>query len=269
MRAVSVDNTIYERDAAGWWSDDCHLVLLKGIVPARIELLREAWTDALGRELEGAELLDVGCGGGLSAEELARQGCRVTGIDPSPGSIATAREHAAESDLEIDYAVGAGEELPFADASFDVVSCCDVLEHVDDVAAVLAEAARVLRPGGLFFYDTINRTWLSRLIAIRLLQNWSWLAIAPPDLHSWDRFIRPAELNEALAQAGLVPEAQHGLGADMDPVTSWRRIAAIRRLKRSEISYADLGEHLVFRRVRSLAINYMGWATRRSRPASG
>jgi 2-polyprenyl-6-hydroxyphenyl methylase/3-demethylubiquinone-9 3-methyltransferase len=93
------------------------------------------------------------------SEAYARHGARVTGVDPSSVSLAVARSHARESRLSIRYEQGRGEAIPLPDASFDLVSCCDVLEHVDDLDAVIRQIARVLRPGGLFFFNTINRTW--------------------------------------------------------------------------------------------------------------
>jgi 2-polyprenyl-6-hydroxyphenyl methylase/3-demethylubiquinone-9 3-methyltransferase len=103
-------------------------------------------------------LLDIGCGGGVLTEDFASMGCQVTGIDISPRSIEVAKAHAALSGLTVDYRVGSGTELDFEANSFDAVSCCDVLEHIQDWKQVLAEASRVLTPGGLFFFDTINRT---------------------------------------------------------------------------------------------------------------
>ena len=96
-------------------------------------------------------------------------------------------------------------------ASFDVVYCCDVLEHVNNVPQVIAETARVLRPGGTYLYDTINRTLRSRWIVIKLLQEWRWTALMPPGLHDWKLFIRPAELQRELVRHGLMPGGLTGL----------------------------------------------------------
>ncbi|RKH85519.1 3-demethylubiquinone-9 3-O-methyltransferase, partial [Corallococcus praedator] len=157
--------------------------------PARMgyfnRILREQYVD-----LRNTTLLDVGCGGGILAEAFAELGMRVTGIDPSASSVETARRHAPQQKLTIDYWIGSGESLPFADASFDCVSCCDVLEHVQDVDAVLAEISRVLKPGGLFLYDTINRTWLSWLFLIKIAQDWKRWAFMEPNQHVYGRFIK-------------------------------------------------------------------------------
>jgi len=259
---MPVDNQIYDRDADGWWSDDSHLTLLAGIVPARLQHLERAWVEQLGESIAGATLLDIGCGGGLFAEALAKAGYQVTGIDPSRGSIEAARAHAAAQGLALTYHVASGERLPLPDTSFDIACCCDVLEHVDDVDAVVAEATRVLRPGGLLLYDTVNRTFLSKWVMVRLLQDWSWLRVAPPGLHAWEQFITPAELEATLRRHHLEPRACTGLAPEMGPAATLKRFFDIRKLKRGEITHADLGRSMVFRETRSKALNYMGFAVK-------
>src|SRR5688572_17990692 len=142
-----------------WW-DECQPLsaLLTMMNPGRFEYFRAILTERLHRAPRGKTALDIGCGGGLLAEEFARLGCVVTGIDPAESALETARAHAARSRLAIDYRHGTGEELPLTNASFDIAYSCDVLEHVSDVDLVIAEIARVLKPGGVFFFDTINRT---------------------------------------------------------------------------------------------------------------
>jgi len=108
---------------------------------------------------------------------FAADGFQVTGLDPAASSSRAARRHAAETGLQIRYEVGRGKSLPFGDIDFDIVCCCDVLEHVDDVGQVLREAARTLKPGGLFLYDTVNRTFLSKLVLILRELN---AALVPP-----------------------------------------------------------------------------------------
>ncbi len=261
---MTVDNQIYEREADSWWSEDDHLCLLRAMVPARQKYLRRAFVDELGCALEGAAVLDIGCGGGLFAEALAGLGCQVTGVDPSRRSIEAARQHAAQQGLSVAYQVGRGEALPLQDERFDIACCCDVLEHVEDVDAVLAESARVLKTGGLFLYDTINRTWMSRFFMIGIFQQWRWTRIVPPGLHDWQRFIKPAELGAALIRQGLRPRHDIGLAPDMGPTASLARLAALRRLKRGEISYGEFGRTLHFQPSPLRSLNYMGWASKLS-----
>ena len=135
---MPVDNQLYDRLAGTWWDDDENMALLRtGINPARFRYMRRILTDELG-DPKGKRCLDVGCGGGLLAEEFAKLGCQVTGVDPSEPSLGTARAHAEREGLEIDYLAALAEDLPFDDDSFDVVYCCDVLEHVDSVERAIA-----------------------------------------------------------------------------------------------------------------------------------
>lgn len=199
------DLAIYDGAAAQWWSDEIRwLRILRNMVPGRLQ-----WFD---RHVEwrGREVLDLGCGGGFMAEALAERGARVTGLDPATRAIAAAREHAAARGLEIRYHVGSGEKMDYPDASFDAVVCVDVLEHVRDLDRVLANVARVLRPGGRLFFDTINRNALSRFAAITMAER--VLRILPRGTHDPDLFITPAELDAALSRAGLALRDRTGLG---------------------------------------------------------
>ncbi len=137
-------------------------------------------------------------------------GFRVTGIDPSEPSLAAARQHAQSERLAIDYRQGTGESIPFADGTFPVVYCCDVLEHVRDLPKVIGEIYRVTKPGGVFFFDTINRTFVSKLVAIKIWQEWKSTAFMPPRLHEWRMFIRPEELEGLLVEAGFEFEEFRG-----------------------------------------------------------
>lgn len=199
------DLTIYDKVADQWWSDDIRWVrTLKNLVPGRLR-----WFD---RQIDwaGKTVLDLGCAGGFMAEAMAQRGAQVTGIDPAADAIAAARRHAAAGGLHIGYDVGVGEALPYPAASYDAVVCVDVLEHVTDLNRVLAEVARVLRPGGLFLFDTINRNPLARLATITIAED--LLRLLPRGTHDPALFITPAELRRGLQGAGLVPGAVTGLG---------------------------------------------------------
>ena len=202
-------------------------------------------------------VLDVGSGGGLLAEEFAKRGFAVTGIDPSAASLDAARAHAAQAGLDIDYRQAAGEALPFDDASFDVVYCCDVLEHVTDLNRVISESARVLRPGGVYLYDTINRTFRSRLIAIWLLQEWRWSSFMPPRLHDWRMFIRPGELAALLARHGLRSAGTRGLTPRAGLVTVLR---TLRARKRGRLTYLDAMARMDLGESADTSVLYLGYA---------
>lgn len=247
--------------AHAWWDDEVGMFasIRLFVNPVRFGyfarvLQAEA---ALGQAHE--TVLDVGCGGGLLAEEFAGAGFRVAGIDPMAESIEAARRHAAASGLEIDYRIATGEALPFADARFDVVLCCDVLEHVEAVGPVLAEVARVLRPGGVFLFDTINRTLESKLAVIKLMQEWPSTAFVPAGVHEHRKFIKPAELRAAMDRAGITLREVRGMQPRADPLTCLR---AFRRRARGEIGFRELGAVLRFGETRRTSVSYMGWATK-------
>lgn len=199
------DLTVYDTVARNWWSDDIRWVrTLKNMVPARMSWF-EKHTDWAGKEI-----LDLGCAGGFMAEAIAKAGGIVTGIDPAEQAIEAARGRARQTGQTIRYDVGVGESLPYARASFDLVVCVDVLEHVSDLNRVLVEVARVLRPGGLFLFDTINRNPVATLATITIAED--ILGLLPKGTHAPEMFIKPGELRNALFAVGLVPGPQAGLG---------------------------------------------------------
>ena len=188
----SVDNGVYDRLGGSWWDQTSPLNVLHGsITPGRFAYFRSVLDRQFGAGAGGVRVLDIGCGGGFLAEEFAALGCRVTGVDPSGASVGAARAHAAGRGLRIDYRVGVGEDLPVPDAAFSVACCCDVLEHVSDVDRVISETARVLEPGGLFLFDTLNRTRTSKLLAIKAVQQWPLTRLTDIAFHDWDMFITP------------------------------------------------------------------------------
>lgn len=199
------DLTIYDDVATQWWSDEIRWVrTLKNMVPARLSYF-DRFID-----WRGKSVLDLGCAGGFLAEALDARGACVAGIDPAEEAIAAARAHARAEGRDIRYDIGVGEALPYGDAEFDAVACVDVLEHVSDLQQVLREVARVLRPGGQFFYDTINRNPLARMAVIMMAED--VLRLLPKGTHDPDMFIRPAELHDAMVRAGLCPRSETGLG---------------------------------------------------------
>lgn len=258
--ARSIDNDVYERLGASWWDETSPLSLLHGsFTPARARYFRRVLARRSGAAAGRLRVLDIGCGGGFLAEELTAAGCLVTGVDPSPASVRAAREHAAERGLRIGYLAGTGEELPVSDASFAAACCCDVLEHLTDVDRVIGEVARVLEPGGLFLFDTVNRTRRSRLLAIKAVQEWPLTRLTDVALHDWRMFITPAELTAVLRRHGLAPGEITGLAPRASPLAVLR---AYRGARRGRISYDELSRRLDVGQVTSTALSYMGFAVK-------
>lgn len=254
---VVIDNAVYDQLAATWWHENGILHMLKaGLNPWRIPYFQRVLAF---RQVDptGKRALDVGCGGGLVAEEFATMGFAVTGVDPSYASLQAARDHAAQSGLRIEYCHGYGDALPFANETFEVVYCCDVLEHIRNWDAVVCECARVLKPDGLFLYDTLNRTAFSKLLAIKLLQEWHYTRVLPLHLHVWEMFIRPAELHASLEHHGLRSQNMRGINLFMNPIQALR---AIRQYKTGKISGAELGKRVSLREGANMAASYMGYA---------
>ena len=173
--------------------------------------------------------------------------------------LQVAREHARNGGLNIRYLSGRGEALPFEDRSFDLVCCCDVFEHVEDLDAVLREIGRVLKPGGVLLFDTINRTLRSKLVAIKLAQDWPPTRFIPADVHVWEKFIRPQELQERMQNQKLVGCEFAGLSPRLNP---FGLLLALWRTKLGRMPFAELGRRLRLRESRDLSISYMGFAVR-------
>ena len=230
-------SSIYE--AEDWWGGSVRgLRQLRKLVPGRFAYLDEVVPD-----WRGLDVLDLGCGGGFMAEPLARRGAAVVGVDPCPQAVAAAARHARATRLAIDYRVGRGESLPLATHSVDVVVCVDVLEHVDDLARVLAEMRRVLRPGGLLMFDTINSTRLAAFVIVTMAER--VLRLLPAGTHDPSRFVADAELRALLADLGFSVSPFVGFGP------------------------CGLDRDLDFRfgRMATQAILYMGHARSASEPA--
>ena len=194
---MASESSLYDRHGPDWWDDSTRwLRQLRKLVPARLALF-----DAVIDDWSGLEVLDLGCGGGFMAEALARRGALVTGVDPSGPALAAARLHAAGAALAIDYRQGWGEAVPVATGTMDAVVCVDVLEHVDDLDRVLDEVRRVLKPDGLFLFDTINRTTLAALVMVTLGER--VLKLLPQGTHDPRRFVPPDALRRELVARGF------------------------------------------------------------------
>jgi 2-polyprenyl-6-hydroxyphenyl methylase/3-demethylubiquinone-9 3-methyltransferase len=251
---MPIDNDLYDRMAGSWWDETGFLHTLAAFIPPRFGYMEI--------DPRGLRTLDIGCGGGGLGEEFARLGCDVSGIDPSGESLAAAARHAEEQGLRIDYRQGTGEAIPFADASFDAAYSCDVLEHVADLPRVIAETARVLKPGGVFLYDTINRTWRSKLVVIKLFQEWSATSLMPPDLHDWNLFIKPRELLQLLDRNGLRNRGMTGLSPAAGPLSVFHIFQTLRARKRGELTYAEAVRRIDLHESRDMSISYMGHAVK-------
>jgi len=201
--------------AESWWDPAGKFKPLHRLNPLRLGFLRDRLTahfrrdSAALRPFEGLRLLDIGCGGGLVAEPMARLGFAVTGIDAAGETIATARSHAEQSGLAIDYRAMAAETLAASGERFDVVLALEIVEHVADLDAFLAAAAALMRPGGAFVAATLNRTTKSYLFAIIGAEYvLGWL---PRGTHEWRKFVRPSELAAVLRRNRLRVETIAGV----------------------------------------------------------
>ena len=215
----------FDAMAADWWRPDGQFKPLHEMSPVRLDFLREQCCAQFGRApgpraLAGLRAVDLGCGGGLLAEPMARLGADVTAIDPSPEAIGAARAHAALVGLDIGYRQAAAEDLAAEGLQFDLAASFEVIEHVADPAAYLRAAAALLRPGGLFLATTLNRTPESLALAVIGAEYvLRWL---PRGTHEWRKFLTPEEFKAQLREAGLEPVDETGFV--YNPITGhWRR----------------------------------------------
>lgn len=207
--------------AAQWWDPTGKFAPLHKFNPVRLGFIRAQAAAHFGRDaqslrpFEGLRLLDIGCGGGLLSEPMARLGFTVTGADASEKNIGTAQAHAAQSGLAIDYRATTAEALVAEGHQFDLVLNMEVVEHVADVSAYLNACTQLVRPGGLTLVATMNKTLkslaLAKLGAEYILR---WL---PPGTHDWNRFIPPAELQKSLEESGLTILKKQGVS--FNPLT--------------------------------------------------
>jgi 2-polyprenyl-6-hydroxyphenyl methylase / 3-demethylubiquinone-9 3-methyltransferase len=205
----------FSRIAGQWWDVRGPMAALHKFNPVRLAYIRDRAAAHFGRDakrldsLAGLRMLDIGCGGGILSEPLARLGASVVGADPSESNIAVARRHAEQSGLSIDYRNVTAEALEAAGESFDVVLAMEVVEHVADLGLFVEIAAGMVKPGGLLFVATLNRTVKSFALAIvgaEYILRW-----LPRGTHQWDKFVTPNELEIAIEQAGMQIEAETGV----------------------------------------------------------
>lgn len=197
----------FSRIADEWWDPKGKFAPLHQLNPVRIGYIRDRaaahWQrDALsGGPLDGLSLLDIGCGGGLLSEPMTRLGAQVTGVDASGRNISVAALHAERQDLSIDYRQGTAESLADSGAQFDIVMALEIVEHVSDVDLFLRSCGRMVKPGGLLFLSTLNRTakaWAMAIAGAEYVLGW-----LPRGTHDWNKFITPEELSALLAAQGL------------------------------------------------------------------
>lgn len=212
--------------AADWWNPHGKFKPLHRFNPVRLKFIRETAASHFSiqkgalQPLEGLRLLDIGCGGGLVSEPMARLGASVTGVDASEANIKTALTHAGEQGLKIDYRTGTAEGLlASGEPLFDIVLNLEVVEHVADPSQFLADTARLVRPGGLMIVATLNRT--AKALATAVIGAEYVLRWLPRGTHDWSKFVTPGEVETALTGAGMRPEA--AIGVSFSPLSGqWK-----------------------------------------------
>ncbi len=214
----------FEKIARTWWDPTGPMRTLHKFNPVRLAYIRDQAARHFGRDplsgspLDGLSLIDVGCGGGVLSEPLSRLGADVIGLDPAPTNIAVARQHAEKSALSIDYREERIEDVVARGERFDIVTAMEVVEHVSDVRAFVATCCTAVKPGGLIFMATLNRTLRSYALAIvgaEYILRW-----LPKGTHQWEKFVTPDELRDAIRAGGL--STQETVGVVYNPLAdSW------------------------------------------------
>ncbi|MGB3288022.1 MAG: bifunctional 2-polyprenyl-6-hydroxyphenol methylase/3-demethylubiquinol 3-O-methyltransferase UbiG [Burkholderiaceae bacterium] len=203
--------------ASRWWDPESEFKPLHAINPLRL-----GWIQDQAGSLSGKAVLDVGCGGGILAESMARAGAQVTGIDLAEKSLKVAKLHGLESGIQVDYQAISAEDLASRQpARYDVVTCMEMLEHVPDPASIVKACATLVKPGGWVFFSTLNRNPKSFLFAIVGAEY--LLRMLPKGTHSYENFIKPSELAAAARQAGLVLAQMAGM--EYNPITDLYKLS--------------------------------------------
>ncbi len=197
--------------ASRWWDTEGEFKPLHAINPLRLDFIAQH-ADGLFEK----DILDIGCGGGILAESMARMGGRVTGIDMAEASLEVARLHGLESGIAVNYECTTAESFAQRHpAKFDVVTCMEMLEHVPDPASIVKACAQLVKPGGAVYFSTLNRNpkaYLMGIVGAEYLLN-----LVPKGTHQYQRFIKPSELMTMMDDAGLL--TRHATGLHMNPVT--------------------------------------------------
>ncbi|WP_134500115.1 bifunctional 2-polyprenyl-6-hydroxyphenol methylase/3-demethylubiquinol 3-O-methyltransferase UbiG [Microvirga pakistanensis] len=206
----------FERIADTWWDPNGPMKVLHKFNPVRLAYIRDEACRRFGRDprsarsLEGLTILDVGCGGGVLSEPLARLGATVTGLDPAPTNISVARLHAERAGVPVDFRNETVEAVVGRGEAFDIVLAMEVVEHVADVQAFVRACAQAVKPGGCLVMATINRTlrsFASAIVGAEYILGW-----LPKGTHEWERFVTPEELTDAIRQAGFALNDLTGVG---------------------------------------------------------
>ncbi len=221
----------FDAMAKSWWDPKGPMAVLHKFNPVRLAYVRDLACEHYGRDpkslraLDGLDIVDIGCGGGVLSEPLTRLGAKVTGLDPAAGNIAVARAHAEKTGLSIDYRDETIEAVVASGRRFDIVLAMEVVEHVADVEAFVGACCAAAKPGGLLVMATLNRTlksWALAIVGAEYILRW-----LPRGTHDWQKFVTPDELARHLAASGLAVTEETGvvyspfadkwsLSADMD-----------------------------------------------------
>jgi len=205
----------FARMAEEWWDPRGKFAPLHRLNPVRLGFIRDHaaahWqrNPLSGAPLQGLSLVDIGCGGGLICEPMARLGATVTGIDAAERNVAVARLHAAGQELAIDYRESTAEAMASGGAQFDIVLALEIVEHVSDVDLFLQSCGRLTKPGGLVFLSTLNRTakaWALAIAGAEYALRW-----LPRGTHDWRKFLKPSEVVRGLRRAGVEPQEIAGV----------------------------------------------------------
>lgn len=197
----------FDAMAKTWWDPKGPMAVLHKFNPIRLAFIRDLACEHFGRDarapgvLDGLSVVDIGCGGGVLSEPLARLGAEVTGLDPAPGNVSVATAHAERAGLAIDYREQTIESVLATGARFDIVLAMEVVEHVTDVDAFVASCCEAVKPGGLLVMATLNRTlksWALAIVGAEYVLRW-----LPRGTHDWEKFVTPAELERAIEAGGL------------------------------------------------------------------